>query len=250
MELKVLRCPNCGAHTTDHNNCEYCGSLLVRFADKGIDVDTGKFATDATEYPGLLAELKRNLNLKDKTVSTDIMWSPKSGEFQSVSILRTENGTICWLDGKEEKGLSKSGLTVVFAFILYKEPSIDHDYNRQIEEQIAEFKQQKAFSLSIPHTCTSKDGAGNERICNEYAIDFGQDAEGAAVLIGEVLKNVYKLAPSDDFDIFTNAGLSSIDEARAAWFDAHGIKTSSSVSILAILWWGLIILGVIKALFF
>ena len=38
MEANVIKCPNCGASSTNHTNCEYCGSLLVRFVDKGIDL--------------------------------------------------------------------------------------------------------------------------------------------------------------------------------------------------------------------
>lgn len=38
MELKTYVCPNCGANTTNAQNCEYCGSLLVRFVDKGISL--------------------------------------------------------------------------------------------------------------------------------------------------------------------------------------------------------------------
>lgn len=29
-EIKTIVCPNCGANTTNHQNCEYCGSMLVR----------------------------------------------------------------------------------------------------------------------------------------------------------------------------------------------------------------------------
>lgn len=34
MEAGTITCPNCGANTTNHQNCEYCGSLLVQVADK------------------------------------------------------------------------------------------------------------------------------------------------------------------------------------------------------------------------
>lgn len=34
MEAQTITCPNCGANTTNHQNCEYCGSLLVQIANK------------------------------------------------------------------------------------------------------------------------------------------------------------------------------------------------------------------------
>lgn len=34
-QLHTIVCPNCGANATNFKNCEYCGSLLVRFASTG-----------------------------------------------------------------------------------------------------------------------------------------------------------------------------------------------------------------------
>ena len=76
MELKVLKCPNCGANTTNAQNCEYCGSLLVRFVDKGIDLSKTSYTNDSVTFPGLAAELKRNLKLQKENpnvfVATDL----------------------------------------------------------------------------------------------------------------------------------------------------------------------------------
>lgn len=38
MEAQTITCPNCGANTTNHQNCEYCGSFLVRQVSRGVDV--------------------------------------------------------------------------------------------------------------------------------------------------------------------------------------------------------------------
>lgn len=37
--VSSIVCPNCGANAQNHENCEFCGSLLVRFVNKGIDYD-------------------------------------------------------------------------------------------------------------------------------------------------------------------------------------------------------------------
>ena len=50
MEANVIKCPNCGASSTNHTNCEYCGSLLVRFVDKGIDLSTTSYLTNDKVY--------------------------------------------------------------------------------------------------------------------------------------------------------------------------------------------------------
>lgn len=54
MEMNVIKCPNCGASSTNHTNCEYCGSLLVRFVDKGIDLSTTSYLTNDKVYAGLI----------------------------------------------------------------------------------------------------------------------------------------------------------------------------------------------------
>ena len=33
-QIQAIVCPNCGANAHNHLNCEYCGSILVRFADE------------------------------------------------------------------------------------------------------------------------------------------------------------------------------------------------------------------------
>ena len=41
--MKAIVCPNCGANATNHENCEYCGSLLVRFVDQNIEYDEDNY---------------------------------------------------------------------------------------------------------------------------------------------------------------------------------------------------------------
>ena len=77
MELKSYVCPNCGANTTNTQNCEYCGSLLVRFVEKGIDLSHTSYLNNNAVFPGLVEELKRNLELQSENpkdwVATDLL---------------------------------------------------------------------------------------------------------------------------------------------------------------------------------
>ena len=66
-ELKSYTCPNCGANTTDARNCEFCGSLLVRFVEKGIDLSQTTYLDDTETFPGLINALKQNLQLQEST---------------------------------------------------------------------------------------------------------------------------------------------------------------------------------------
>lgn len=41
--MEAIVCPNCGANATNHENCEYCGSLLVRFVDQNIQYNEDNY---------------------------------------------------------------------------------------------------------------------------------------------------------------------------------------------------------------
>lgn len=43
MLTKTIKCPNCGALVTNTMNCEYCDSILVRFADEEQKDDLAEF---------------------------------------------------------------------------------------------------------------------------------------------------------------------------------------------------------------
>ncbi len=43
MSTKTIKCPNCGALVTNTMNCEYCDSILVRFADEEQKDDLAEF---------------------------------------------------------------------------------------------------------------------------------------------------------------------------------------------------------------
>ena len=55
----------------------------------------------------------------------------------------------------------------------------------------------------------------------EYAIDFGNDADGAAKLISEILSQVYGLKPIDEYSVFTNVG-SEVEKSRKAFNAKYG----------------------------
>lgn len=233
MELKSLVCPHCGANTTNAQNCEYCGSLLVRFVDKGIDISNTSYLSGTCEYAGLLTELKNNLRLQaenpNESVCTDIWWEESDGSSSCVSIGRS--GMFYWRDGSPiNLGSKDGGLIVYFDYstCVNAEDKNTKDFNRKIDRQLSKFKQLKSFPLFTSHFSSFTDPWGNERYGRAYAIDFGKDAEGAAALISEILSEVEGLKPTDDYDIMTNAGFAQVERARMAWHKAHGFEYNSS----------------------
>lgn len=213
MELKTIVCPNCGANTTNVRNCEYCNSLLVRFVDKGIDVNKTSYLTGDCAFPELLTALKQNLHLQEKypfePTTTEIAWLKKGeGEIWSttfVDILRS--GYCAWQDYTSiDLGEEEGGLIVIFSF------------GKSGREQLEKFKKLSSFPLFVSHNHFD----GNDYV-REYAIDFGKDAEGAAMLVSEILSEVFDLNPTDDYDIITVAGKDELENARVEWEKAHGL---------------------------
>lgn len=105
---------------------------------------------------------------------------------------------------------------LVLHFVTYTNPDSVR-LNGEQDEQLKKFKLLKSFCLFTTHTCTIEDTKGNPIYVKEYAIDFGKDVEGAAI-ISEILSEVKGVKPSDNYDIFTNVG-ANIGKARKAWVD-------------------------------
>lgn len=242
MEIKTITCPNCGANTTNAQNCEYCGSLLVRFADKGIDLSKTSYTNDSATFPGLTAELKRNLQLQEKnpgeSVVTDL-WTLKAdtGDSESISVLRS--GKCAWTDHQDiNLSDSNTGLTIIFGFDTYiGNEDWQKQFNKRVEKRLQAFKKLDSFPLFTSHICNYTDSVGDERYSREYAIDFGNDAEGAARLISEILQRVYRWTMNTNFDMYTEVGYDNLQRARDNWDKAHGFEVQEESSFLEDYWW-------------
>lgn len=210
MEERILKCPNCGANATNHQNCEYCGSLLVRFVDKGINLSNTSYMSDSEVFPGLIQHLQQNLKMQENTnesVATDIYRQiGKNGYYSDgfvMSILQT--GKCSWIDGQSiTLGEGNQGLCVCILFYTYrncKSDSYEKDYNIFSSKILNRFEKLDCFPLFTPHT------SYNDSLLRcEYAIDFGKDVEGAARLISEVMRKVFLIPLTEKIEISTNQG--------------------------------------------
>lgn len=256
MEIKSIICPNCGANTTNAENCEYCGSLLVRFVDKGIDLSKTSFTNDTATFPGLAEELKRNLKLQNnnpnESVVTDLLYkNERTGDGESLTVWRS--GKCFWYDNSPiDINNSKNGLIICIVFDTYvgsDMPSWKTRYNYHRNCQLEKFKKLDCFPLFTSHISYYEDEDGDKRYSNEYAIDFGNDAEGAARLLSEILQKVYGRTQDRSFDMYTEVGHDNYLKARTNWNEAHGFNNSKSLlDYLFEYWW--VVLGVVCWLLF
>lgn len=200
-EIKSVVCPNCGANATNTTNCEYCGSLLVRFVEKGIDLSQTSYLNNDDVLPGLINHLKQNLVLQKegKFPTTDIMWS-WFDEYDCISVLAQKNRCV-WLDKTEIlHDDTTEGFLILLSF------NIEDSDEQRMESQ---FRKLPSFKLFTQHT-----NFLDNRTYSEYAISFGQDVEGAARIISEILLEVKNWGEDDGkladlaeyFIIGTNVG--------------------------------------------
>ncbi len=211
-ELTHYRCPNCGASITNTENCEYCGSLLVRFVKRGIDLSKTSYMSNDQVFPGLVQNLKTHLHMQraypNEVVKTHIFREKgkqvNTGSF-ALCVIKL-NGT--WhnkqpiFPGRQ----SEIGLCIVPDTSTYVDDLNNREYNNQMDMRLERFQQLDCFSLFTPHQCYMTDGYGNKRKERMFAINFGQDAEGAARLISEILVKVYQVPLNERIEIFTNHG--------------------------------------------
>ncbi len=215
MAEQYLKCPNCGANATNHQNCEYCGSLLVRFVEKGIDLSKTTYMTNEGVFPGLAEELHRNLRLqKDNpdVVVTDIEFNFRNvgsaTEYNCLSVLRT--GRALWQDDSPIDSYGKTDGFVINVHFIYN-PDNPTQEDRVVLEQHLRFKELDCFQLFTEQNFVYEDGVIE---MFEYALDFGCDPEGAARLISEIIQKVYSVPLSEKIDIETAVGIENINRMR------------------------------------
>lgn len=218
MQEQLLKCPNCGANVTNHRNCEYCGSLLVRFVEKGIDLTQTTYTSDVEVFPQLKQHLQKTLWAQNTSTpcATDIFREKGKREEAEdgyvLSVLPPNENY--WGDGQlmivseGDKGLC---ITLSFKNYMNEEAEIRKQYNELSNARLKRFEQLACFPLFTSHIwdydCNSPYAKFLYRdldmTAQEFAIDFGKDIEGAARLISEIMQKVFLIPLTEKIDIST-----------------------------------------------
>lgn len=220
----VFVCPNCGASITNQENCEYCGSLLVRFAVNNIDLTKTRYLDDNYVMPGLIRELEKNLKLQENTevpVCTDIcifhpvesIWLGKYIQFVTIQ------GTNCEIeleDGKPYLPEKRVGLCVIISLFTTQTGLLYKAGRNKMLRQENEFRKLDSFSLFDSYYFPPYGTA--------FAIDFGKDVKGAARLVSEIVQKIFATRDKDIVFTMTNRGENEIASARSAWAKQFGFR--------------------------
>lgn len=173
--MKTVSCPSCGASATNHQNCEFCGSLFVRYDAEGLnpnEIFKNNSFTGFT-FPGLTDHLQKNL--ASQTPNTFMVTDVLKGNEVLLQIVQSSAIS----DLLPEGGSSLPGVSVHMPF------GAD---TRYLEPKFKSMEEHKLFTIS---SANSSDGF------QDYAIDYGNDSIGAAFLSSKILLTVYSCVQSD-----------------------------------------------------
>lgn len=232
---KHYTCPNCGASITNTMNCEYCGSLLVRFLDQNIDLSKTTFLDNSYNCDGLQEALEENLKMQASTsepVTTDIYAELDYNEGKRgciCSVMPSGMSKLDYLDGKNRR--TGRGLSVSFYFetiadvVFSNSPQTVQkvkDTNEAEEERRKRFLALECAPLFKSRMKYISKLSAKVKV-TEYYMDFGEDAVGAARIISRVIRDIYE-APQEGLEYETAQGTGITYRCKAsAWAFRAGI---------------------------
>lgn len=215
-EGRFLTCPNCGANITNTQNCEYCGSLLVRFVDRGIDLAKTTYLDNTHTSSKLMNALRLCLMMQEQSSESVVMDIYQNNPFINVGcVLRS--GFCLFCDGTTIPSKTNKGLCVLWQF------------DEEAKEEHMKFKSLDCYPLFMERSSIVGALGIKEKI-TEYFIDFGSDAEGAARLLSDVIYKVYGVIESE-LDCPVNAGNDNIQKSRN-YYDNRKPDTKSKFVVI------------------
>lgn len=221
--VSTIVCPNCGANTRNFQNCEYCGSLLVRFIDKNIPLAEEKYGKKAQGLQALIDSLTWNLAEQARTsgnnhVHTLIKYNKSSFPIEidvtnpnSINnVAEYDLATGCsWarISPINIPDTDAQSLVVCLRFFkLDKQWRGSSDVDVRVRgkdkwqiEAHKRFKESEIYPLFSLQTNTFARKIDGEKLGTvyQYYIDFGRDVEGAAAIIKQYLIQVFSVPEND-----------------------------------------------------
>lgn len=173
--ISSIVCPNCGANSKNRHNCEYCGSMLIRFIDKDITIDDNIQGENARIIPGLVEAFKSNLLLQKHRIESSLILTQinsNKGIYQVVPMYDATYGL-----GVENPFSNKDeeGLVLRVPFMVRSLDSKIAERERKSLSAIKRFDWYKLFT-----EVENKDGT-------YLLLDCGGDYETAAILLSNII---------------------------------------------------------------
>ncbi len=225
MNLEARKCPSCGASPKNKLNCEYCGSLFVRFEELGLDTEDilepnpgldpkksfGSFGGFA--FNGLQEALSKNLSLQTEHkgfMVTNVCIKDETADQKKQGFLKKlfspiDPDTIIQVvqaNGLQDatgqnKKMSFPGIAIHLPFIKTNGDWFNESPDGQVP--LSSFEQMEE---SVLFTSVEED-----QDLLSKTLDFGNDSTGAAYLVSKLLIEFFGVsktaqinAPTEDYD--------------------------------------------------
>lgn len=248
FQVKSVECPNCGANATNLDNCEYCGSLLVRFKDLNIPIDDSRYGKKAFRYAGLADALKANLEEQGRTdgqnhISTFIRNQNLGIELQVLNPRAAKDIIYFNFESSFNQQSSyhtmpinhfvgdEKSLIICFRFVELKGESFDKHIaliNQEYQGRKMRFSAMREFLLFeyVEEKLLTEAGIKAGK-CHSYYLDFGQDYEGAASVITQYLQFIYNLPQNQDILLEYEQSSQTEEEYETT---VKSVKSSSDIT--------------------
>lgn len=191
--ITMVVCPNCGAKTTDHQNCEYCGSLFVRFGANKTDIARSYCSNEKFIYPTLEKALELNCKLQysHEEVVTDVYFGTRNDKDEVVwdTLAVIQSNRI----GNNSELFFPNAVDGRLAICFCCNFKIGAEFNA---EEKVRARMLKFESLSCNSLFKRKSFTQDGYRIHVFYIDFGNDYKGAAAIVTEIMTGVYEL-PKD-----------------------------------------------------
>ena len=173
-QVQTIICPNCGANSSNHHHCEYCGSILVRFVDKNIDIDD-KYKKEAKVLiPGLETALKSNLLIQKHPIKDCISITELKNNYGELFQVFPINEAMF---GIEKPNPYTGDIGVVLRIPFYFR-STNYNVSQEASRRFNTFRAMDCFSLFDKVTVPDGD---------LFLLDCGEDYITASRILSNVL---------------------------------------------------------------
>lgn len=189
-QVSTVVCPNCGANTTNLYNCEYCGSILVRYVAAGKEVDNQTFGKEVHIISGLAEALGKNLSLQKIKNENDVVLTEIISPDQTVmQVIDTPNCNIGILTANPFGEGHEGEIALRIPFVTM---SVDNGFAEGEKLRLSWFKQQDYYFMF-----TQQNYYGGVI----YYVNFGKDSDNAAKLLSAI--SSHEVDTAADFRITT-----------------------------------------------
>lgn len=172
--ISTIVCPNCGANPKNRHNCEYCGSMLIRFVDKNITIDE-KYKKNARVISGLEEALKSNLLIQKNHINgiIPITEITSTSDYDNYQVFPLSEATFGINAANPYDG--QIGIVLRIPFLVR---SSNYQVAQEAQARLIFFKSQNCFPLfdeiNVPEGYY-------------YILDCGEDYETASRILSSVI---------------------------------------------------------------